>query len=156
MANKDFEKWAASQYPYAAMRKQFEGYSDKVYPGAVYGEPTVGYGFNLNDEQFKNTPVSDILKNAETLFYKRYQSARFDAGKFVGEDVFNSLSPKRQAVLTDMAYNMGLGGLSKFKKMKDALISGDYKKAAYEMVDSDWFNQVGNRSKALVKMMESD
>ena len=39
--------------------------------------------------------------------------------------------------------------------MREALLEGDYNKAADEMIDSKWYNQVGNRSKTLVKMMRS-
>ena len=37
--------------------------------------------------------------------------------------------------------------------MKAAVEAGDWEKAADEMVDSDWYDQVGNRAKDLVERM---
>lgn len=54
-----------------------------------------------------------------------------------------------------MAFNLGLTKLNKFVEMRKALLKGDYNKAADEMIDSKWYNQVGNRSKRLVDMMRS-
>ena len=34
-------------------------------------------------------------------------------------------------------------------------LKGDYREAAFEMLDSDWANQVGDRAAELALMMES-
>ena len=53
-----------------------------------------------------------------------------------------------------MAYNLGVDGLLKFKKMWKALEKQDYQTAAEEMKDSKWYHQVGRRSKYLYKKMK--
>ena len=50
-----------------------------------------------------------------------------------------------------MIYNTGEAGIKKFKNMRAAVKSKDWKKMADEMVKSKWYNQVGNRSKTHVK-----
>ena len=42
---------------------------------------------------------------------------------------------------------------NKFKKMKAGLMNNDYQTAADEMVDSNWYRQVGKRAKRLVNRM---
>ena len=54
-----------------------------------------------------------------------------------------------------MSFNLGLTRLSKFKKLKTALLQRDYNSAAKEMMDSRWYGQVGRRSRELVKTMKS-
>ena len=70
-------------------------------------------------------------------------------------DWFEDLDPVRKKVVIDMRYNLGPTRFRGFKKMIAALARGDYKAAAAEMVDSKWYHEVGNRSKRLVKMMET-
>jgi lysozyme len=54
-----------------------------------------------------------------------------------------------------MAYNLGIGRLSKFKKMIAALDSRDYELAAKEMLDSTYAKQVKGRAKRNAHMMET-
>ncbi len=66
---------------------------------------------------------------------------------------FKDLNEVRQKVIIDMRLNLGLAGLKDFKRMIAALEVGDYVKAAEEMKDSEWYWEVKNRSRRLVKMM---
>jgi lysozyme len=54
----------------------------------------------------------------------------------------------------DMAFNMGVPRLCKFKRMWAAIYDGDYTTAAVEMLDSRWATQVGTRAIKLSKAME--
>jgi lysozyme len=65
----------------------------------------------------------------------------------------NQLDPTRQDVLINMTYNLGLAGLLKFKKMLAAVKSGQYDKAAEEMLNSKWRSDVGDRAKELSMQM---
>lgn len=56
-------------------------------------------------------------------------------------------------IIVDMIFNMGLNKLNGFKNLKAALENYDYKTAAAEMEDSDWFEQTGNRSATLINLM---
>jgi lysozyme len=68
-------------------------------------------------------------------------------------EIYPWLDPVRQAVLEDMAYNLGVNGLLKFRTMLTALGKWDYAGAVAGMKKSKWWTQVGPRSKRLAKMM---
>jgi lysozyme len=63
------------------------------------------------------------------------------------------LDAVRQLVLVDMAFNMGVPRLSKFKKMWAAIHENKFDVAAKEMLDSRWANQVKSRSTKLAHAM---
>ena len=54
-----------------------------------------------------------------------------------------------------MMFNMGLTRLSKFRGMKNGVDARDWERAADEMVDSRWYNQVTKRADRLVVRMRS-
>lgn len=66
---------------------------------------------------------------------------------------FPNLSGPRQDVLTNMAYNLGLGGLMAFTKTISAIENGQYSLAASEMLNSQWAEQVPNRAARLSQIM---
>ena len=66
---------------------------------------------------------------------------------------FDTLSTNRQNVLVNMAFNLGIYGLLRFKKMLLAVEKQDWDEAANQMLDSRWSKQVGNRSKELADIM---
>ena len=52
-----------------------------------------------------------------------------------------------------MMFNLGRPRLSKFVGMKRGVDNRDWNTAADEMVDSNWYRQVGKRAKRLVNRM---
>lgn len=68
---------------------------------------------------------------------------------------FDVLPEEAQLIIANMMFNMGRPRLSKFKGMKAAVDAGDYHRAAVEMVDSRWYQQVTNRADRLVARMRS-
>ena len=65
------------------------------------------------------------------------------------------LDSVRQLILMDMAFNMGVPRLCKFKKMWAAVECGDYPTAAKEMLDSRWAKQVKGRATKLANAMHN-
>jgi lysozyme len=61
----------------------------------------------------------------------------------------------RQLILMDMAFNMGVPRLCKFKKMWNAIHEGNFEAASYEMLDSRWARQVGRRANKLSDAMKT-
>ena len=59
---------------------------------------------------------------------------------------FKNLDDERQYALIDMAFNLGISGLLRFKKMLDALKNKEYQKAAGECLNSKYAQDVGNRA----------
>lgn len=67
----------------------------------------------------------------------------------------SSLDEVRQAVLLDMAFNLGVAGLLKWKNTLAAIERGDYSAAAAAMEASLWARQVKSRARRLVRMMRT-
>ena len=65
------------------------------------------------------------------------------------------LSKPRQAVLINMAFQMGIGGLFKFKRMLGSVEDGQYGEAATEMLDSTWAKQTPERANRLATQMKT-
>jgi len=66
---------------------------------------------------------------------------------------WRDLSYKRQRVIANMAFNLGVSGLLTFKNTLASIKSGDYIRAANGMMSSKWALQVGDRAKRLSIMM---
>jgi lysozyme len=65
------------------------------------------------------------------------------------------LSPARQGVVLNMAFQMGTAGLLKFVTTLKLVQAGDYAGAARQMLRSLWARQTPERAKRLAKQMES-
>ena len=68
---------------------------------------------------------------------------------------FLSLDDVRQNAIVNMAYNLGISGISNFHRMLSALQEHDFDKAADEMAESKWAHQVGDRATRLITMMRT-
>lgn len=162
---------------YIELLKEFEGYYEKPYL-CTKDRCTIGYGTNLDvhrkfipcksvrESNLKGKVLRDKLlslgmrwtkEQAEEAMLEELNKTKIELKQRCKE--YNILLEKsdevRANILLDMAYNMGTTGLLKFKNMLSAVDRGDYKSAAEHMKDSNWYRQVGRRSKALVNMMIS-
>ena len=54
-----------------------------------------------------------------------------------------------QEVVINMCYQLGINGVSRFRKAISAMQEGDWEEAADEMLDSLWARQTPNRAKEL-------
>lgn len=68
---------------------------------------------------------------------------------------FDDLPEECQLIIANMMFNLGYPRLFKFKNMKAAVDARDWNRAADEMVDSRWHDQVPNRAKRLVGRMRN-
>lgn len=68
---------------------------------------------------------------------------------------FANLDKERQYALIDLDFNMGWDRLSKFKKMLEALGTGNYKRAAEELLNSKYASQVGKRARRIAILIET-
>lgn len=68
---------------------------------------------------------------------------------------FDNLDEERQYVLVDMAFNLGIEGLLRFKKMLSFLGCGNYRQAAAELLSSHYAAQVKLRAERLAAVMRS-
>lgn len=124
--------------------KAEEGFVGHMYLDSL-GVPTVGYGLNLRDRPFKQKWAEFILADIVNDLY-------FEVLNMVL--VFRSLSPVRQCVLLDMAYQMGTEGLLGFADMLKDCSQGNYADAAIKMLQSKWAAETPKRANVLSWMME--
>jgi lysozyme len=62
---------------------------------------------------------------------------------------WRGLTDNRRRILANMCFNLGYPRLSGFKNFLAAVEKEDWEKAAEEMMDSKWANQVGPRAERL-------
>ena len=148
---------------YREMFIENEGLRDQVYTDTT-GNRTIGIGFNLEDKNNQKVLADIGLDLQEVLGGKKLErndiirlynhsltQAFSDAQKF-DPGFARRPEPVKKAIV-DMAFNLGLTKLNKFKKMKAALGRNDYSTAADEMVDSNWYKQVKSRGPRTVALM---
>lgn len=122
-----------------------EGWKSYPYKDTV-GKLTIGYGRNLSDTGITSAEGAMMLKNDIDLATMHLESTF---------PWTSALDEVRRAVLLNMCFNMGVGGLGQFKQMLAKLQAGDFAGAAQEMLNSKWAEQVGPRAQRLAIQMES-
>ncbi len=143
-----------------------EGMVLTVYQDTL-GIDTIGIGRNLKDRGISKEELDYMDIPSMAIVYEHgitEADARYLAMndiKIVEEElcrvqpVVNDLDAVRQLILMDMAFNMGVPRLCKFKKMWNAIYEGNYEVASLEMMDSRWARQVGRRAKKLSDAMKA-
>lgn len=116
------------------------------------GLPTFGIGHLIKDAdpehgQPVGTPVSE--ERVRQAFDLDILVTIEDCHRLYSD--FDDLPEEAQLVIANMCFNLGYPRLSKFKGMKAGIDERDWHRAADEMVDSRWHDQVPNRAKRLVK-----
>ena len=142
-----FEFLRGNEEAFISQLKRHEGVSKTVYQCSM-NKLTIGFGRNLEDKGISDVEAEMLLKNdLEDIRVMLHSKVK----------VYSSwrLSTVRRAVLENMAFNLGVTGLLKFKKMIAALEARDYDRAAIEMLDSNWAKQVGNRAIELSAQMRT-
>ena len=129
----------------ARLIQRHEGLRLKPYKDTV-GKLTIGYGRNLEDRGISQLEAEQLFKH-DLAEHKRELLERWPW--------VSSLGPVREAVFVDMAFNLGIGGLAKFRRFIAAAERRDFRAAASEMMDSRWATQVKGRARRLARMMRS-
>ena len=126
--------------------KRHEGLRLKPYR-CTAGKLTIGYGRNIDDKGITEIEAEDLLyhdiKECERALYTKLPK------------LMDELNQARRDVLINMAFNLGINGLLKFKMMISALDNNDYKEACWQMLDSRWARQVGERANELSEQMRT-
>ena len=119
--------------------KQEEGFSGTVYR-CTEGFDTVGYGSRM--------PITK--EEAELLLEHRLKAMK---AQLTGYLYDIDIKDEAWDILFNMAYQLGVNGVLKFKKMIEALRVKDYKEASKQGLDSLWAKQTPNRANRLMKRM---
>lgn len=121
--------------------KEHEGFVNVVYKDSL-GFDTIGFG----------TKMPLTRSEAEMILESRLNNMVEELK--MKEPFFKLLPDEAKDVISEMAYQMGVNGVLKFKKMWIAMKLGNYKKAATEMLDSTWHTQTPYRAEKLANIME--
>ena len=125
--------------------KKHEGFRSTVYE-CTEGYDTIGYGFAIKDLYLSKGIAELILR-------EKLNNLILNIGKKF-EWFDNAPDPIKDAV-TDMCYQMGVSGFSKFKKTIYYLETEQYEEASTECLDSLWAKQTPNRAKEVSEAISS-
>ena len=119
--------------------KAEEGFSAVVYK-CTEGFDTIGYGTKM--------PITK--EEAELILNHRLNQTKAQLTSYLYD-----LDIKQEAwdILFNMAYQLGVNGVLKFKKMIEALRVKNYKEASKQVLDSLWAKQTPQRANRLMKRM---
>ena len=125
------------------------------------GYLTIGVGRNLETNPIseeENKVVGDwrhgITKNA-AFYLLRNDIKRVEQECREHIPFWKHLDDERQYVLLDMAFNLGIKGLLRFKKMLYDMGIGNYRGAAKECLNSKYAKQTGKRAQRIAKTIET-
>jgi len=125
--------------------KHHEGFVEHVYDDSL-GIPTIGYGFAIKDLVLDEDIAEEILiRKLERL--KRNANSRFRW--------LEDMPVVIQEVILNMCYQLGVTGVSKFRKAISAFQEGEWHEAADEMLDSLWARQTPNRATELSNIVRN-
>tara|TARA_R110002110_G_scaffold185473_3_gene392590 strand:- start:772 stop:1197 length:426 start_codon:yes stop_codon:yes gene_type:complete len=125
--------------------KRHEGYEPMVYNDSL-GKPTIGIGFLIETLKLDEDDCERILiKKLDILLPEIFRKWEFL------HDAPNTV----KIVIVNMCYQMGVYGVSKFKRFIKALEDKDYSYAAIEMLDSKWAKQTSTRAEELSNKIKS-
>ena len=123
---------------------KFEGLVLKAYkcPG---GKTSIGYGRNLEDNGISKKEAEIMIYNdIAYLINELDRKVNFWKGEQVNVRI----------LLLQMAYQLGVHGLLKFKNFLEALKQKDYENAKLEILNSRWATQTPKRVAELTKYLD--
>ena len=125
--------------------KHHEGFRKSVYQ-CTEGYDTIGYGFAIKDLELDEDLAEEILLRKVEKLIKRVRS------KF---DWLDSVPREVQGVLVEMAYQMGLSSVCRFRLALKYMENQNWERAADEMLMSKWNRQTPQRAKELSNIIRS-
>jgi lysozyme len=143
-----------------------EGLRLEVYQDSL-GINTIGIGRNLDDRGITQDELdwmdyptiehvySDGITEADAIYLAQNDVQIVEEELLAAHPCVENLDAVRQLVLVDMAFNMGVPRLCKFKNMWSAIHEGKFEAAAREMLDSRWATQVKGRATKLANAMHN-
>jgi len=140
--------------------KKHEGYRELPYnleykttDGKVVKEnfSTAGFGHVIQAGEVE--PEGGYTKEYwEGVFEKDFKNAHDGALKLLGD---SNVHPTAVGIVTEMIYQMGYNGVSKFTNTLKLIKDGRYQDASIEMLDSKWAQQTDERAIDLSQIMKS-
>lgn len=129
--------------------KRDEGWRSYAYLDTE-GFLTIGYGFLIDEKRGGELPRQIGETWLLIAATKRWNDL------VTREPWLIQLPEDVQRALGNMAYQLGVNGVLKFRKMIQALRVGDREEAADEALDSRWAEQTPNRAKRVAAMIRGN
>ncbi len=129
--------------------KIHEGFCDTVYKDTL-GKRTIGYGHLCTDNEKWKDGKAYTIEYLNDVFEGDFNEAVRQTEQLIGNLV---LHKEANEIIIEMVFQLGMSGVSKFKKMWAALKNQNYDEAANQMLDSKWAKQTPNRAKDLSEIM---
>lgn len=120
-----------------------EGFRADLYQDSL-GHPTIGYGTLCRG--WSKTLAAKVME---------YMAEEKQAALSSAWPAFHRLDAVRQDALVNMAYQLGVGGVLRFKKTLAYLERGQYAEAAAEALDSTWARQTPARAARVAAMLRT-
>ena len=131
--------------------KEHEGFVPRTYKDSL-GKRTIGFGHLCVEPEQWDDDKEYTREELERVFDNDFKEALKNAESLIGERSINFIAKQ---VIIEMVFQLGIGGVGKFKKMWSALDSEDYGEASFQMMDSLWAKQTPNRAEKLSQKMRS-
>tara|TARA_S200002703_G_C3732678_1_gene225213 strand:- start:62 stop:499 length:438 start_codon:yes stop_codon:yes gene_type:complete len=129
--------------------KIHEGFCDTVYKDTL-GKRTIGYGHLCTDNEEWKDGKAYTIEYLNDVFEGDFNEAVRQTEQLIGNLI---LHKEANEIIIEMVFQLGMSGVSKFKKMWAALKNQNYDEAANQMLDSKWAKQTPNRAKDLSEIM---
>lgn len=137
--------------------KENEGFRDHIYKDTL-GFDTIGYGFKCDsltrDELELNGGIIEPMSKEVADKILKKKLAKLTSKVYDAIPWLNNSPKEVQEVVIEMAYQMGVGGVLKFKNTLNFIKENDYKNASSNMMKSLWAKQTPNRAKKLANIIE--
>jgi len=134
--------------------KLSEGFRDHIYKDTE-GFATIGWGHKVVHEDNFEEGKTYSKEELQEVFDKDLNKAIGLARQLMEENNVRDLPTTAQHTITEMCFQLGKSGVSKFRNMWNALQNRDFNTASLEMLDSKWNRQTPNRCKKLSDQMKS-
>ena len=121
-----------------------EGWNPKPYK-CTEGIWTIGFGTN----------ITRITREEGNALLDLRLNKIIDHDLLTFREELGNLNNARIVVLINMLYQLGLLGVKKFTRMRQAIKDKDFRRASIEMLDSRWHKQTPHRCRRLAKIMET-
>lgn len=131
-----------------------EGVRLRVYR-CTAGLLTIGVGHKLTEREVLQGLSEISLEQAGHLLHMDIGIAMNGCASIFGRDRFDGFTEARQRALVNMCFQMGTQGLTKFRRMVDAIMAGDWATARVEALNSKWAREDSpNRARRVAYMLE--
>ena len=131
---------------------EHEGFVNTIYKDTL-GFATIGFGHKVTEHDYFEEEVEYSREELEKLFHQDLEHAQLLCENMFMCDLSYDPPELLKDIYTEMIFQLGPGGVSKFKKTFDFVKMKQFKNASIEMLDSRWNKQTPNRAKALSDLM---